>query len=101
MEKVENLQKKAEILRVLLVQYAKSDGNAERVLNFMIPFFQAVEKGEIIPPYEHQYRRYFENTESPLYRKYENLTRAASEYSCALEDWESQDWYKQLKDRNK
>jgi hypothetical protein len=97
MDKVKNLQEKAQALRALLERYAKSDDDAEMVLNFMVPLFKAIEAGEIVPPYEHKYRWYFASTDSPLYRKYEDLSHASSEYACALEDWESQAWFKQLK----
>lgn len=97
MDKVRNLQEKAMVLRALLEKYAQIDGDAEMVLGFMTPLFEAIQAGRIVPPHEHEYRWYFANTESPLYEKYEELSQAASEYACALEDWESQEWYRNLK----
>jgi hypothetical protein len=88
MDKVKNLQEKAHVLRELLVRYGQVDDDAEMVLGFMMPLFEKVETGEIIPPHEHKYRWYFANTESPLYRKYEDLSHAAAEYARVLEDWD-------------
>ncbi len=89
MDKVKNLQEKTQTLRALLEQYAKNDDDVEMVLDFMVPLFDVIKEGKITPPHEHKYRWYFASTESPLYRKYEDLSHAASEYACALEDWES------------
>jgi hypothetical protein len=86
MDKVKNLQEKARILRSFLERYAKLDGDAEMVLGFMTPLFNQIEAGEITPPYEHKYRWYFANTESPLFQ-YDDLGEAAAEYARALEDW--------------
>jgi hypothetical protein len=97
MDKVKNLQGKAKALRALLEQYAKTDQDVEMVLNFMLPLFVAIDEEKIVPPHEHKYRWNFASTESPLYRKYDDLSHASSEYACALEDWESQAWFKQLK----
>jgi len=89
MDKVKNLQEKARTLRNFLERYAKVDDNAEMVLEFMKPLFKKIEVGEVIPPYEHQYRWYFANTESPLF-KYDELCEAAAEYARALEVWNNQ-----------
>lgn len=88
MDKVKNLQEKARVLRGLLERYAEVDSDAELVLGFMMPLFEQVEIGKIIPPHEHKYRWYFANTESPLYRKYVDLSHAAAEYARVLEDWD-------------
>lgn len=88
MDKVNNLQEKARVLRELLERYAKVNDDAEMVLRFMVPLFEQIKAGKIVPPYEHKYRWYFANTESPLYRKYEDLNHAAAEYARVLEDWD-------------
>lgn len=97
MDKVKNLQEKAKVLHALLEKYAQIDDDAKMVLGFMTPLFEQIRTGEIVPPHEHEYRWHFASTESPLYRKYEDLSHAASEYACALEDWKSQEWYRRLK----
>jgi hypothetical protein len=86
MDKVKNLQEKARILRNLLDHYAKADDDAEMLLGFMLPLFEQIKDGKIIPPHEHEYRWYFADTESPLF-KYGDLCEAAAEYARALEDW--------------
>lgn len=85
MKKVKNLQEKALALRELLERYAKVDDDVEMVLGFMMPLFEQIKKGEIIPPLKHQYRWYFANTESPLF-KYDDLCEAGAEYARVLED---------------
>lgn len=88
MDKIKNLQQKERVLRKLLERYAKVDDDVEMVLGFMTPLLDQIEAGEIIPPHEHKYRWYFANTESPLYRKYEDLCHASAEYARVLEDWD-------------
>ena len=87
MDKVQNLQEKAKILRALLEQYAKTDDDVEMVLNFMVPLFDEIEAGRIIPPQRDEYRWHFFNTESPLFLKYDDLSRAEAEYAEVLEGW--------------
>ena len=97
MDKRLNLQSKARVLQSILERYALIDEDARTVLAFMAQLFKQIQAGEIEPPHENEFRWYFASTEAPLYRRYEDLSHAASDYSCALEDWESQEWYKQLK----
>lgn len=87
MDKVKNLQEKARTLRALLVHYAKTDDDVEMVSNFMMPLLDEIEAGRISPPQRDEYRWHFFNTESPLYLKYDNLSRAEAEYAEVLEDW--------------
>lgn len=96
MNKIENLKDKARVLKNLLEGYSKVDEDAAMVLGFMESFFLRIQGGEIIPPVDNKYRWYFASTESPLYRKYEDLSHAASEYSSALEEWSSQEWHQKL-----
>jgi len=88
MDKAKHLQEKAQMLHSLLEHYAKIDDDAEMVLKFMTPLFEEIQAGKIVPPKEHKYRWYFANTESPLYRKYEDLSHAAAEYARVLEEWD-------------
>ncbi len=88
MAKVKNLQEKAKVLHALLKKYAQIDDDAQMVLSFMMPLFEQIDAGKIVPPYEHEYRWYFASTESPLF-KYDDLCEAAAEYGHALEDWTS------------
>jgi hypothetical protein len=71
----------------LLEQYAKNDEDVEMVLNFMMPFLDAIDAGLIVPPQRDEYRWYFFKTESPLFLKYSELSRAEAEYAEVLEGW--------------
>lgn len=86
MDKVKILQEKARILHASLEKIAEVDDDAEMVLGFMTPLFERIDTGEIVPPYAHEYRWYFANTDSPLF-KYDDLGDAAAEFGHALEDW--------------
>jgi hypothetical protein len=96
MNKTECLKDKTKVFESLLEKYSKTDEDAAAVLNFMKPLFSMIQWGGIAPPVKNKYRWYFASTESPLYRKYDDLSHAASEYSCALEDWNSQEWFHKL-----
>lgn len=85
--KVRRLQERAETLRVLLVKYAEKDDDADYALRLMEPFFEEIRQGKIVPPTRNIHRRYFAHTDEPLYCKYKDLSEAAAEYSCVLEDW--------------
>lgn len=87
MDKIKNLQEKAERLHALLEKYAQSDDDIEMVLRFMTPLLDEIEAGQVIPPRRDEYRWYFFSTESPLYLKYEDLARAEAEYAEVLEGW--------------
>lgn len=87
MGSVRDLQEKTRTLRALLEQYAKTDDDVEMVLNFMMPLFDKIEAGRIVSPQRDEYRWYFFNTESPLYLKYDDLSRAEAEYAEILEGW--------------
>ncbi len=82
------LQEKARTLRTLLSSYATNDGDAEMVLGLMVPLFEAIDRGEVVPPVHDDYRWYFANTEGPLF-KYDDLGEAHAQYSHALEGWTS------------
>jgi hypothetical protein len=75
------------VLRALLEHYAKIDDDVEMVLNFMMPLFVEIDAGRVVPPQRDEYRWYFFNTESPLFLKYDDLSRAEAEYAEALEGW--------------
>jgi hypothetical protein len=84
MDTVKLLQEKARALRTLLTEYAKVDDNAEMVLGFMTELFDAIERGEVIPPVYAKFKWYFANTEGPLF-KYGDLLEAYAQYSHVLE----------------
>ncbi|CAJ0705219.1 hypothetical protein LMG19089_03785 [Ralstonia edaphis] len=88
MDDVNQLQEKARKLRTLLAAHAATDDDAEMVLGFMTPLFQAIERGDITPPTHDEYRWYFAHTDAPLF-KYDDLGEAHAEYSHALEGWTS------------
>lgn len=87
MKKVNNLKKKAAILRSILERYAQEDRDAAMVLRFMTSLFEEIDRGEVVPPMENKYAWHFFNTNSPLV-EYVDLVEAAAEYASALKSSE-------------
>ena len=88
MNKIENLQEKAQLLEDLLVKYALSNSDAEMVLGFMAPLFERIRAGQVIPPEPFRQQWYFGSTDSPLY-EFDDLCEAAAQFSHVLRDWPS------------
>lgn len=88
MDDVKWLLEKAHVLRALLTDYAETDEDTEMVLGLMAEVFDAIKRGEVVPPVHDKYRWYFANTEGPLF-KYDDLGEAHAQYSHALEGWKS------------
>ncbi len=83
------LQERAFPFRELLERYAKKDDAAQQLLTAMKPLLDEISKGKVTPPIVNEYRWWFSDRESPLFNKYPDLTEAASNYDCAIED----EWY--------
>lgn len=88
MNNVDNLKKRASVLRCILEKNAVVNNDAVIVLRLMKDIFDDIENDRIVPPRENEFRWYFSNTESPLFGNSE-MGEAAAEYSKALELW---DW---------
>jgi hypothetical protein len=88
MDKIENLQEKAHVLRDLLGNYALFNSDAEMVLGFMAPLFARIEAGQVIPPEPFPQQWYFGSTDSPLH-EFDDLCEAAARFSHVLRDWPS------------
>ena len=87
-EELKELRGKASDLQSLLEKYAQHDDDAKMILNLMIPLFDLIRSGKVVPSIKNEYRWYFSNTESPLF-KYDDLCEAAARYSHALEGWKN------------
>lgn len=96
MNKIKNLQEKARVFRDLLKKYASDDTDAESLLRWLTPLFTAIEKGEITPPHRYEFHMAL-GKEPDFYERHKDVHSVESDFMCALEDWESQEWYKQLK----
>ena len=96
MDKVKNLQEKARVFHDLLKKYAPDDGDAESLLRWLMPLFTEIEKGKIIPPQRYEFRMAL-GKEPDFYERHKDVHSAESDFMCALEDWESQEWYRNLK----
>lgn len=87
MDKTSVLREKAGKLRALLEKYAKDDDEVQSVLGFMRKTFSEIESGKISPPHRDEFRWHFFSTESPLFLKYDDLSKAEAEYAEILEGW--------------
>ena len=96
MDKIENLQEKARAFRRLLDLYAPRDIDAQLLLRWLTPLFGAIERGEIVPPRKYEFHMAL-GKEPEFYERHKDVHSVESDFMCALEDWESQSWYKQLK----
>lgn len=94
--KIENLKYKAQVFHSLLSKYALQDSDAESLLKWLTPLFTSVELGQINPPFHYNFRMAL-GKESEFFEIKTDVRHAEAEFMAALEDWESQDWYKQLK----
>jgi hypothetical protein len=94
-DKVDYLKKRAEIFHALLMKYAPEDDDAESLLRWLEPLFIDVKRGNIIPPQRYEFRMAL-GKEPPFYDRHRDVFSAEADFMSALEDWESQDWYKRL-----
>jgi hypothetical protein len=85
----ESLKEKTEILILQLVKYAEIDPEVLWVYERMKPLLDAILRGEVTPPQNDDFRRYFFDVEShaPWTDKYPELTRAEAEYASVLQGW--------------
>lgn len=63
-----------------------------------MPLFKKIEQGEIIPPYYYEFGSAL-GKESEFSNLSKPFLHAEAEFMAALEDWESQDWFKKLKNK--
>lgn len=96
MDKVENLQRKARAFSLLIKKYAPADDDAGRLLAWLTPRFSAIAKGEITPPHSYEFRMAL-GKEPDFYERHQDVRSVEADFICALEDWESQEWCRQLK----
>lgn len=94
-EKKENLKIKAREFKFLLEELAKNDEDAKGLLAWLTTLFERIDSGDVVPP--HKYNHLMALGKEPdLFINNKTLVHAESEFISALEDWESQDWYKAL-----
>jgi hypothetical protein len=90
MDKVEKLKQSAIEFRALLEKYAKTDSDVEDFLRRITPWFEKIDKGEIVPPcYDYQLFRHFTNPDlSPLADKYfkTDLSEASAIFTASILD---------------
>lgn len=95
MDKIQNLKEKADSFKTILKKHAEQDSDAERLLGWLTPLFISIENGQVIPPYTYEYSMAL-GKEADFYERHKDIFSTESDFICALEDWESQDWYKSL-----
>ncbi len=91
-DKLKRLQEKAMFLRLLLENYAKNDDWKNRdigdLLQHMLPLFEKIMRGELMPPAYGEYnRRDFSDEYHSYILKYPALRSAAASFASVLEDW--------------
>ncbi len=95
-EKIEKLKCKALAFQRMLEKYAPEELDATLLLRWLDPLFEGVRSGLIVPPTYYKFRLAL-GKDNDFFEDKIDLRFAEAEFIAALEDWESQDWYKQLK----
>lgn len=85
------LLNEAEKFKALLEKYSESDPDVEDFLRRFMPWFEKINKGEVIVPcYEYQLFIYFSNPDlSPLAERYagKELGRADAVFTSVIRGW--------------
>lgn len=95
MDKIKLLQMRAVEFRNLLKQYEATDANAMLLLKWLTPLFQEIEAGNIEPPKYYEFGNAL-GKDDPFYAPDKPFHVAEAGFVSALEDWESQSWFKKL-----
>lgn len=96
MDKIEILKERAANFRNLLMQHQSKNTDAMLLLKWLTPLFQEIEAGNIQPPQCYDFRNAL-GKDNSFYEPDKPFHSAEADFVAALEDWESQDWYKKLK----
>jgi hypothetical protein len=103
MDKYELLQRRAENFMWAPDEYAGSDEDVADLRDHFLPWYKMIMNRKIqIPCIEYSLHIYFSNPDySPIAEKYafaqsgHPLHRASSEFTAAIKDWPSMDWWKE------
>lgn len=95
MDKVSLLKVRAASFRKLLEEYEAKNTDAMLLLKWLTPLFQEIEAGKIYPPRYYEFNNSL-GKDNPFYEPDKPFHSAETAFVSALEDWESQEWYKQL-----
>lgn len=84
-DKQKHLEKCAEEFLAALRKYSVEDADVERLLEFFVPWYEKVKRGEVIPPcYDYKLDVYFTNPDiSPIAAKYHYATDGRHELNVA------------------
>jgi hypothetical protein len=96
-EKIKLLQERAAAFRDLLKQHEATNVDAMLLLKWLTPLFQEIDAGKINPPKHYEFGNAL-GRDNSFYEPDKPFHHAEAEFVAVLEDWESQDWYKDLKD---
>ena len=84
------------VFRNLLVEHKKNNSDAMLLLKLLTPLFQEIEDGKITPPKYYEFGNAL-GKDNPFYEPDKPFHNAESNFIAALEDWESQNWYRSQK----
>lgn len=98
MNKVKLLQEKAAEFRCLLQRHESTNTDAMKLLKWLTPLFDEIEAGKIMLPTHYEFTNSL-GKDNPFYELDKPFHHVESDFVAALEDWESQDWYKALKNK--
>ena len=94
-----NLKNTSLHFKRLLIDNSAQDPDAARLLEWLLPLFNGVESGDIV------YKKYeflsALGRDSDFYTRHTDIAEAETKFICALEGWETKDWYKALKEKIK
>jgi hypothetical protein len=99
MDKIKLLQKRAVDFRNLLKKNEATNQEAMNLLKWLTPLFDDIDAGKIIPPVCYGFSNAL-GKDSSFYEPDKPFHHVESEFVAAHEDWESQDWYKTLKNNH-
>lgn len=88
MSKAALLNRKMREFRALVSKLSAKDQSLNDMLEPVFTLFEAIEKGEVVPPAEGRYRNPF-HLEDPTYGMRTEFNEKSAEFQSALEDWPS------------
>lgn len=95
MNKVALLKQRAIDFKRLLEQHEAENIDAMLLLKWLTPLFQEIERGNVCPPMDYEFGDSL-GKDNPFYEPDKPFHSCEAAFVAALEDWESQDWYKNL-----
>lgn len=95
MDKLNLLKTHAENFRKLLEQYEEVNTDAMLLLKWLTPLFHEIEVENIYLPRNYAFNNSL-GKDNPFYEPDKPFHSTEAAFVAALEDWDSQKWYRQI-----